>query len=68
MVAFKLNAHLAEIDQEARIQVQNLTAELAKERGINENLKATDLIRWVQEMNNCKTSEEEIIIKHFVII
>ena len=66
LVAFKLNAHLAEVDQEARIQVQILTAELAKQRGINEKLKATDLIRWAQEMNNCKFSAEETVLRQVI--
>ncbi len=30
LVAFKLNAHLADVDKEARSMVENLTAELAK--------------------------------------
>ncbi len=38
LVAFNLNAHLAEIDREARTQVENLTAELAKQRGIRRRL------------------------------
>lgn len=66
LVAFKLNAHLAEVDQEARIQVRILTAELAKQRGINEKLKATDLIRWAQEMNNCKFSAEETVLREAI--
>ncbi len=47
LVAFNLNAHLAEVDREARSQVENLTAELAKQWGINENLKTNDQLRWV---------------------
>ncbi len=61
LVTFKLNAHLAEVDREARFMVENLTAELGKQQGINENLKATDQLRWVQEMNNCKASAEEVV-------
>ena len=57
----RLAAHLSDIDQEARSQVEFLTAELAKKRGINENLKATNPLMWVQEMNNCKASAEEIV-------
>lgn len=66
LVAFKLNAHLTEIDREARTQVEILTAELAKQRGIGEKLKATDLIRWAQEMNNCKVAAEEIVLREVV--
>ncbi len=31
---------------------------LAKERGISEKLKATNQLRWVQEMSNCKAHTE----------
>ncbi len=61
LVAFKLNAHLAEIDREVHAQVEMLTAELAKQRGIDEKLKSADPLLWVQEMNNCKASAEEVV-------
>ncbi len=66
LVAFKLNAHLYEIDQAARRQVELLTAELAKQRGIDENLKATNPLLWVQEMNNCKASAEEVVLREVI--
>ncbi len=66
LVAFKLNAHLAEVDREARPMVENMTAEIAKQRGIDENLKSTDQLCWVQEMNNCKASAEEIVLREMI--
>ncbi len=45
-----LSAHLSAIKQEARSQVEILTSELAKQRGIDERLKATNPLLWVQEM------------------
>ncbi len=68
LVAFKLNAHLAEVDREARSHVEILTAELAKQIGIDENLKATNPLLWVQEMNNCKASAEEIVLQEMIYI
>lgn len=61
-----LSEHLSAIDQEARSQVEILTAELAKQRGIDEKLKVSDALLWVQEMNNCKTSAEEIVLLEVV--
>lgn len=58
----RLFAHLSAIDKEALSQVEYLTAELAKKRGIDENLKATNPLMWVQEMNNCKASAEEVVL------
>ena len=54
------------IDQEARSQVEYLIAELAKKRGIDENIKTTNPLMWVQEMNNCKASAEEIVLNEMV--
>ena len=33
---------------------------------IDEILKATDQLRWVQEMNNCKAQAEEIVLRDVV--
>ena len=62
----RLLAHLSAIDQEARSQVEFLTAELAKKRGIDENLKANNTLMWVREMNNCKASAEEFVLRKVV--
>ena len=50
------------IDTEARETVRRLTAEFAKASGIDEKLKSTDSLRWVQEMNNCKACAEEVVM------
>lgn len=62
----RLLAHLSAIDQEARSQVEFLTAELAKKRGIDENLKANNTLLWVREMNNCKASAEEAVLREMI--
>lgn len=62
----KLGEYLHEVDEQARGQVRKITADLARQRGIDETLKFTDPMRWVQEMNNCKASAEEIVL-HEVI-
>ncbi len=59
----KLNARLHEIDVEAKTMVESIITKLAAERGIYENLKARDMLRWVAEMNNIKSSAEEIIYR-----
>ncbi len=66
LIAFKLNAHLAEVEREARAMVENLTAKISKQRGIDENLKETDQLRWAQEMNSCKASAEEIVLREVI--
>ena len=58
----KLNARLHEIDLEANEMLETILPRLAAERGIDEDLKARDMLRWIAEMNNIKTSAEEIVL------
>ena len=62
----KLNARLHEIDLEANKMLETTITCLASERGIDENLKARDMLRWVAEMNNIKASAEEIVLREVI--
>ena len=62
----KLNARLHEIDLEANEMLETTIPRLATERGIDESLKARDMLRWVAEMNNVKASAEEIMLQGIV--
>ena len=64
----KLNARLHEIDFEANKMLETIIPRLAAERGIEENLKARDMLRWVAEMNNVKESAEEIVLREVVLV
>ena len=61
-----LNQHLYETEQEAKRQIYITLSRLVKERDITEELKATDPLRWVQEMNNAKQSAEEIVLNEII--
>ena len=63
-----LNARLHEIDLEANRMLETTITCLASERGIDENLKARDMLRWVAEMNNIKASAEEIVLREVVYV
>ncbi len=62
----RLAEHLANTDEEARSMVDRLTSGLAKKHGIDEHLKATNPLLWVQEMNNCKASAEEVVLREVI--
>ena len=64
----KLNARLHEIDLEAHKMLETIIPRLATERGIDENLKARDMLRWVAEMNNIKAKAEEIVLREVVLV
>ena len=40
--------------------------ELAKAAGVTEQLKASDPMKWVGLMNNCKAQAEEIIMSELI--
>ena len=64
----KLNAWLHEIDLEANEMLDSIIPRLAAERGIDEDLKAHDMLRWVAEMNNIKASAEEIVLQEVIYV
>ena len=63
-----LNARLHEIDLEANEMLESIVAHLAAERGIDENLKSRDMLRWVAEINNIKANAEEIVLREVVLV
>ena len=62
----RLNARLHEIDVQANEMVKAIVANLAQERGIDEELKASDTLKWVAEMNSIKASAEEIVLREVI--
>ena len=64
----KLNTRLHEIDLEANEMLETIIPRLATERGIDENMKARDMLRWVAEMNNIKASSEEIVLQEVIYV
>ena len=64
----KLNEHLNQTDQEAREQVEMLMKQMAEKKGVTEELKVQDQMKWVGLINNIKVSAEEIILKNMVYV
>lgn len=62
----RLWAHLTEIDRTAQEQMDSLVAEMAKEQGVTEALKASNQMEWVQRMNNIRQSAEEIVRSNLI--
>ena len=62
----RLNQYLHEIDEQGRELMEHTLSLLVKERGITEELKAADPLRWVQEMNNAKHDAEEFVLNELI--
>ena len=61
-----LNQHLYETEQEAKRQIDLTLSRLVKDRKITEELKASNPLRWAQEMNNAKQSAEELVLNELI--
>ena len=62
----KLQRHLWEIDQAANERLERMMAEMKKQAGITEQLKAEDQMAWVGQMNALKQQAEEIIYAELI--
>ena len=61
LLSGRLNSYLADIDIQAEEQLELLTQQMAEREGVNEELKVTNQIEWVQRMNNIQNRAEEVI-------
>lgn len=57
----KLNSYLTDIEQQAQDFFLRLVKDLAEKENVTEELKATDMMLWVQKMNNIRNQATEIV-------
>ena len=50
----RLNAYLADIDQQAETMLDRLMTQMAKREGVTDALKAQNQMAWVQRMNSIR--------------
>lgn len=61
VLSWKLNSHLAEINEQATEMLDRLTKQMAKNEGVTEKLKEENQMLWVARMNNIRNRAEEIV-------
>ncbi len=59
----KLDEHLREVDMRASEMYDRLVKQFAQREGITEELKARDMIAWVQAMNNIGNRVRDVVWK-----
>lgn len=57
----KLNSYLADIEQQSQDFFLRLVKDLAEKENVTEELKASDMMLWVQRMNNIRNRATEIV-------
>ena len=64
----KLHSHLADIEEQAQKLFTSLTNDLVQKEGITEQLKATDQMKWVRQMNNIRERVIETVYSDMVFV
>ena len=57
----KLNSYLADVEQQAQDLFIRLVKDLVEQEKVTEELKATDMMLWVRNMNNIRNRATEIV-------
>lgn len=57
----KLNSYLHDVDVRATEMYDRLVKQLKEQQGVTEQLKATDMMAWVQAMNTITNQVREIV-------
>ena len=57
----KLNSYLADVEQQAQDLFLRLVKDLVEQEKVTEELKATDMMLWVRNMNNIRNRATEIV-------
>ena len=60
-----LKEYLLSQDEYISGRIWDLTMELAKKNGVNEDLKRRDQMRWVQEINSFRNMAEEMVLGEY---
>ena len=57
----RLNGYLADIEEQAQKRFERIVEQMAESESITEQLKATDQVAWVGEMNNIWSRAREVV-------
>ena len=66
MINGTLSKHLADIEKTASERINFIIKQLSKSENINEDLKSSNQLAWVQAMNNIKNRAEEIVYNEII--
>ena len=64
----KLHSYLADVEEQAQQLFLRLVKELAEKENVTEELKADDMLLWVQKTNNIRSRVTEIVNNEVIYI
>lgn len=62
----RLDGHLREVEEKAQEQIDRILEQLMKAGGVDEKLKASDQMLWVQKVNAMTAQAEEMVLPEVV--
>lgn len=68
MINGTLSKHLADIENAANERISLIVKQLAESENVNEDLKSSNQLAWVQAMNNIKNRAEEIVYNEIIYV
>ena len=66
LMSGELDSYLKEIDNQAQKIYETLVKQLAEQEGVTEQLKANDMMTWVQAMNNISNRAKGIVYNDII--
>ena len=66
LISGELAGYLAEVDRQAQEMFETIVNDTKEIRGITEQMKADDPMKWVQEMNNISNVAREFVMREMV--
>ncbi len=64
----KLHSHLADTEEQAQQLFSRLVKQYAEKEGVTEELKAADMMLWVQKMNNISNRAIEVVNSELIFV
>lgn len=64
----KLHSHLADTEEQVQQLFSRLVKQYAEKEGVTEELKATDIMLWVQKKNSVRNRAMEIVNSEMIFL
>ena len=58
--------YLADLNEQTQNRLEAIIEQMKASEGVTEELKATDQMEWVRQMNNIRQSAEEIVLNEII--
>lgn len=63
-----LTKHLADTNESALERIEIIIKQMAEQQGINEQLKSSNWLKWVQFMNNIYNAAQEMVFTELIYL